>query len=64
MKYKLIQLCDILSDKNVCENLVNRFSCPINTDVETFLKGKAAEYERKICLVHILYFMMMVMHIY
>lgn len=47
MKYKLLQLCDIISDKNVCENLVNRFSCPINADVENFLKDKAAEYERK-----------------
>ena len=47
MKYKLLQLCDIISDKNVFENLINRFSCPINTDVENFLKGKAAEYERK-----------------
>ena len=41
MKYKLLQLCDILSNKNVCENLFNRFSCPINADVENFLKDKA-----------------------
>lgn len=47
MKYKLLQLCDIISDKNVFENLINRFSCPINADVENFLKDKAAEYERK-----------------
>ena len=47
MKYKLLQLCDILSDKNLFENLINKFSCPINTDVEIFLKDKAAEYERK-----------------
>ena len=47
MKYKLLQLCDILSNKNVCENLFNRFSCPINADVENFLKDKAVEYERK-----------------
>lgn len=64
MKYKLLQLCDILSNKNVCENLFNRFSCPINADVENFLKDKAVEYERKICLVHILFSMMMVTHIY
>ena len=47
MKYKLLQLCDIISDKNVFENLINRFSCPINADVENFLKDKAAEYEGK-----------------
>ena len=47
MKYKLLKLCDIISDKNVFENLINRFSCPINADVENFLKDKAAEYERK-----------------
>lgn len=65
MKYKLLQLCDIISDKNVCENLVNRFSCPINADVENFFKKiKLLNMKEKICLVHILFSMMMVIHIY
>ena len=41
---------DILSDENgetIVQNMINSFSCPINEDVDKFLKNNSIEFAKK-----------------
>ena len=46
MSFSIIQLKDILGDDKVCESIQNLFACPLNDDVELFLRDKAIEFEK------------------
>lgn len=49
MEIQVVQLCDLLhefGEESVERDLLADFSCPLNKDVETFLKDKAILYEK------------------
>lgn len=47
MKYNIITIQDYLDDILLLEKLFERFSCPFNTDIESFLKTKAINFNKK-----------------
>ena len=50
MDYKILALRDIIRDEisetEYRDKIANEFECPINTDVETFLRDKSIEFEK------------------
>jgi len=46
--YSQINLCDMLDELGVdiVKNILSDFSCPLNRDVENFLKTKAIEFSK------------------
>lgn len=44
--YNIIALGKIIDDKESCESMFSRFECPLNTEVENFLRDRSIEFEK------------------
>ncbi|WP_075572685.1 hypothetical protein [Megasphaera coli] len=44
--YNTIALSEVIDDEEIVQFIIDSFSCPLNPEVETFLRDKSIEFER------------------
>lgn len=45
-QYNIISMQDIIDDEELVQELISAFSCPLNPEVEVFLRDKSVEFEK------------------